>query len=125
MSSTGVQAVCRQCFDRLGPNNVDRKERYARDADFRARERARRRAHYAAHKDEISARRQGSHLERRYGISRADYDALLARQGGVCAICAKPSKERLCVDHCHSRGKVRCARDTIVRNLNPHSTPRR
>jgi hypothetical protein len=90
-----------------GSDFVGRKERYARDAAYRARESARRRAYYRSHKHEISARRQGAHLERRYGISRADYDALLARQGGVCAICAKPPEKTLSVDHCHATGKVR------------------
>jgi hypothetical protein len=107
MSSTGVQAVCRQRFDGLGSNNVDRNERYARDADYRARVQARQRAYNQAHKHEISVRRQGGHLKRRYGISREDYAALLASQGGVCAICGKPPEKTLCVDHCHATGKVR------------------
>jgi Autographiviridae endonuclease VII len=83
------------------------KATYAQDADYRARESARRRAYHQAHKDEISTRRQGGHLQRRYGISRADYAALLASQGGVCAICAKPATKTLCVDHCHSTGRIR------------------
>jgi Autographiviridae endonuclease VII len=91
----------------LGSNNVDRKERYARDADYRARVTARQRAYDQAHKHEISVRRQDRYLKSRYGLSREDYDALLARQGGVCAICAKPPEKTLCVDHCHATGKVR------------------
>jgi recombination endonuclease VII len=46
-------------------------------------------------------------LKRLYGISVVEYDALLAKQGGVCAICRKHSKRRLCVDHCHLTGTVR------------------
>ncbi len=50
-----------------------------------------------------------------YGISLSQYDAMFARQEGLCAICGRPervswkngSKKRLCVDHCHSTGKVR------------------
>jgi hypothetical protein len=83
------------------------KKRYAEDAEFRARELERRRAYVRAHKAEISARRKAAHLQRRYGLSRADYDALLKRQGGVCAICAKPSEKTLCVDHCHATGSIR------------------
>jgi hypothetical protein len=86
---------------------VDRKERYARDADYRARESARHRAYRQAHRHELSVGRQGRNLKHRYGISREDYAALLARQGGVCAICAKPPEKTLCVDHCHATGKVR------------------
>ena len=45
------------------------------------------------------------HLKRRYGISAEDADALLARQGGVCAICkAAPAAH---VDHDHYTGAVR------------------
>ena len=103
-----AEAVCRRDFDGAGVGQrVGRKERYARDADYRARESARRRAYHRTHKHEISVRRQGGHLKRRYGISRADYAALLARQGGVCAICGKPPEKTLCVDHCHSTGRIR------------------
>jgi hypothetical protein len=38
----------------------------------------------------------------------ADYEALLAAQGGVCALCGKPPKtRRLSVDHDHKTGTVR------------------
>ena len=32
---------------------------------------------------------------------------LLERQRGLCAICKKIPDRALCVDHCHSTGKVR------------------
>ena len=44
-------------------------------------------------------------IKRRYGLSREAFDALLARQGGVCGICKK--HRPLCVYHCHVTGKVR------------------
>jgi len=91
----------------LGSNNVDRKERYARDAHYRVHVSARQRAYNQAHKHEISVGRQGRYLKSRYGLSREDYAALLARQGGVCAICGKPPEKTLCVDHCHSSGEIR------------------
>jgi Recombination endonuclease VII len=80
--------------------------------------RERARAYYQAHKHEINERcRDYYHAHkhdsavqralRRYGISRAEYDALLAKQGGACAICRKRAKGRLCVDHCHVTGMVR------------------
>ena len=43
----------------------------------------------------------------RYGMSMDDYASLVARQGGVCAICERQPAERLCVDHSHATGKVR------------------
>ncbi len=46
----------------------------------------------------------------KYGMTIADYDALLKRQGGCCAICGKPAAEatrRLVIDHDHASGQVR------------------
>ena len=83
------------------------KKRYAEDADYRARALERRRAYVRAHKAQVDVNRRRGYLQRRYGLSRADYDALLKRQGGVCAICGKPSEKTLCVDHCHATGTIR------------------
>ena len=43
------------------------------------------------------------------GMTKADYDALLAQQGGVCAICQGlcSNGRRLAVDHDHQTGQVR------------------
>jgi hypothetical protein len=49
-------------------------------------------------------------LKNHFGITLADYDAMLERQGGGCAICGcRRSKngKRLAVDHCHVTGDVR------------------
>lgn len=40
-------------------------------------------------------------------LSAEEYDTLLQRQKGVCAICGRKPEERLVVDHDHSSGKVR------------------
>lgn len=45
------------------------------------------------------------HLQRRYGISAARVDELIAEQGGVCAICLTGKPEH--VDHDHRTGEVR------------------
>ncbi len=45
------------------------------------------------------------HLKRRYGITAADADAMLAEQGGLCAICRVAPAAH--VDHDHATGKVR------------------
>lgn len=48
-------------------------------------------------------------LLRRYGLTIAQYDEMLASQDGVCAICHRVcnSGRRLSVDHNHSTGAVR------------------
>lgn len=45
-------------------------------------------------------------LATRYGITPEQYDEMLARQGGVCALCGV-AMERPVVDHCHQTGRVR------------------
>ena len=50
----------------------------------------------------------GGRLESVYGITRAEYEAMLELQGGVCAACGqKPRTKRLAVDHDHETGRVR------------------
>ena len=44
------------------------------------------------------------HLIRRYGMGKRDWDNMLAKQNGACAICPSPPKV---VDHRHSDGVVR------------------
>ena len=47
-------------------------------------------------------------LKRKYGIDLLDYNNLLEKQNGLCAICNCPPKDKsLVVDHCHIRGTVR------------------
>lgn len=49
---------------------------------------------------------------RTHGLTRQDYEELLAKQGGCCAICGNSepgvkSAARLYVDHCHQTDRVR------------------
>ena len=56
------------------------------------------------------AKERSRHLKRKYGINAETYDAMLASQGGGCAICGATecsSGAALAVDHCHRTGKVR------------------
>ena len=45
----------------------------------------------------------------KYGLTPAEYVAMLHEQGGTCAICdqVNPDGRELCVDHCHETGDVR------------------
>jgi len=57
---------------------------------------------------------QEGRLKRKFGMTPADYDTMLAGQTGLCAICGNPETRmkfgkptQLAVDHCHTTGKVR------------------
>lgn len=47
-------------------------------------------------------------IEKTFGITAAQYEAILRAQGGRCAICRQvPRSKRLAVDHDHQTGEVR------------------
>lgn len=48
-----------------------------------------------------------SYVKATYGLSAREYEALVVRQDGRCAICATRPRGRLQVDHNHDTGKVR------------------
>jgi hypothetical protein len=75
-------------------------------ADYRVKNRER----IKAFPSSSTEARRAWRFKNKYGISVDDYDVMLKRQGGVCAICRDPPSgryKRLDVDHCHSTGRVR------------------
>jgi recombination endonuclease VII len=82
------------------------KERYATDPAYRSRLKAATRAWEQANPAKVRVRYRASHL-RRYGITTADYDAMVARQDGLCAVCRRRPIKRLCVDHSHDTKLLR------------------
>jgi hypothetical protein len=86
--------------------NERRRRRRQTDPEHRDKLLARERKQSRA-RDPMSRRRH--RLRCNYGMSLEEYAAMLAHQGGVCAICKrKPDKGKpLCVDHCHVTGMVR------------------
>lgn len=57
----------------------------------------------------VARRNHQQHLRIRYGLKVEQYDAMLAAQGGVCAVCRLSPKtgRRLSVDHNHRTGSIR------------------
>lgn len=55
----------------------------------------------------VSAKSHAASIEKTYGLTAEQYEQLLKRQGGKCAICrARPKSKRLAVDHDHKTGEV-------------------
>ena len=91
--------------------NRKRRERYANDPEFREREKQQARRYGQRNPQ---AKRQ-SRLRVEFGITQQDYEAMLARQDGKCAICGATEnrvnhpreRKNFYVDHDHKTGKVR------------------
>lgn len=98
-------------------NNGEKRRAYYRQwiAQNRDKVRAYAKKHYGKRSPESIAKKNAyrklSHLARKYGMTQADWDAMYADQGGVCAICKVPGRVgkhgKLAVDHCHATGRVR------------------
>lgn len=99
--------------------NPGRSAKYLREwrrknPEWRIKARGYARKYYAKNRDRALARGRVRYRERYYGLSAFQFDELLARQKGVCAICSQPETHLrrgrplpLCVDHCHKTGRVR------------------
>jgi len=106
-----------------------RRQRYRDDPIYRERCREHRRRYRAAHRDKVNERKRRhwarvgqlrgkayarrvkicrkTHLRLTYGISAQEYEEMVARQGGVCAICGRKFDKPLHVDHCHATNVIR------------------
>jgi hypothetical protein len=100
----GIRSICRTCHNRL------QRERYAA-----AGEEGRKLAREAHRKWVAKNRSRRREYERRrgwrrhFGLSIEQFEQLVRKQGGGCAICAgkPPSGSVLCVDHDHATGEIR------------------
>ena len=87
-SKDGLQSKCRPCR-----SEEQKAYRQSRDMHLIDRER---------------------NLQKEFGIGLSDYEEMLAKQNGVCAICKEEETvvrqgrvQSLSVDHCHETGKIR------------------
>jgi hypothetical protein len=72
--------------------------------------RVRNRKHYVNNKEKWHASTERSRRRRLYGMEEGDYEKLLEKQKGRCAICGTDTptgRGKFHIDHCHSSGVVR------------------
>jgi len=89
----------------IGPSNFEwRKKEFSGLHKNRA-------AYQRAYRKLRPANVRNTELKKLYGITLAEYNAMLESQGGGCAICGGQQThsrfKNLSVDHCHDTGKVR------------------
>jgi hypothetical protein len=110
-NTTGYKSHCRKCC------TIDHREWREKNRQYYREYKRRRNALYPQ-KHDPEYRRQhyinvgrGVNMLRQYGITEAEFDALLVSQGGGCAICGRLDSglknRRMSVDHCHKTGKIR------------------
>lgn len=61
-------------------------------------------------REQNNRRAKDAHLKNKYGLTRTQFNEMLAAQGGCCAICGttKPGgRGTFHVDHCHNTGNIR------------------
>ena len=109
----GLRGDCKSCFKArakaryplVRERNIARAQKWREDNLERFRENQRR----MRNTPEGKAKQRAGHLKRKYGITIEQYESLLSRQGGGCAICGrKPRPDiSLHLDHDHETGQLR------------------
>jgi len=88
IKSTLLQSMCKECASLI------RKERYL------------------SNRDKEKNRSYSNRIKRLYGITEFDYNKMIEKQNGKCAICGsikigRGKTNKFCIDHNHKTGKVR------------------
>lgn len=105
----GRHHTCRKCAAKI-------KAEKRKDPEYLARERARSKAWREKNPERSRRGIRCATLRKKYGISQDEFETMLGKQGGGCAICGSTSHdisvpgkrlENLFVDHCHETGEVR------------------
>ena len=71
------------------------------------------RRHYHKYRDKYLEIERNRAYQKLYGITTVEYDVMLLKHSGVCAICKTTEstkggkRQYFAVDHCHTTGKVR------------------
>lgn len=107
----GLRPDCKLCnlAAKKARYYADPKREIARVKEWQQANRERLNAYRRQYRKGRKAIDREQHLRRKFGITQADYEAMLAAQSGGCAICGDrpPEGVSLHVDHDHDTGVVR------------------
>lgn len=98
-----LHSICKSCHSK-------RNKARRLDPTFREKYLAQGKLFRLNYPDKYKASVRNSVLFAKYGIRQSDYEAMLAKQNGACAICCSTESRgygRFHVDHCHTTGKIR------------------
>jgi hypothetical protein len=111
------RAVCKKCTIKKWKERIKKDPQKYREMMRKCRAKnkdkynARAKEHYRNNIDKYKVTNRNAGLKYRYKITVKDYEAILSRQGGGCAVCNSKSpgagRKHFAVDHCHETGKVR------------------
>ena len=107
-----ARGLCKNCYDKwLRKNNPTYVEKQRRNTAAWHKlhpEKVRQNSRNFLAKQQPDYERK-RHLKRNWGITQGQYEEMLAKQDGKCAICLRPPKanRNLAIDHCHETGQIR------------------
>lgn len=110
-SSQNVSKGCKTCGEIKALSEFGKRHDNPDGYEPHCRECTNRKKRATYRKNAANGNARTYHFRRKYGITPADYDTLLQKQNGLCAICGKTNSKAkwhpLAVDHCHETGKIR------------------
>jgi hypothetical protein len=93
-----AHGLCNGCYE---------KWIYKHSASYRAMKGKAGRTWRQRHRDEVRRKDRDQKLRKHYGIGEIEYQDMLTKQGGCCALCGRTPRGHLHVDHDHRNGQVR------------------
>lgn len=111
MAMTGQERY-QKYYEKHGDRIRETKRKAALDYYHANIKEVRRKQNERASAPEAKKKAREYQLRKKFGLSMADYEAMLLAQGGKCAICqsehsGRKDRNNFSVDHDHSTGKVR------------------
>jgi hypothetical protein len=104
---SGLTSACKECRNPQSKSWRDKNPERVKETNRSSK--LKRKEYYSAPDRKMKYR--NSYLKKSFGITHEQYQEILVKQGGVCAICKKyrlaPNRLFMPIDHCHTTGKIR------------------